>query len=144
MWVGDFLLTSVKFPCSLGTFRYLLPSFCAARRLMVKFLCGRETFLQLPSTFCAAGRPSINFCQIFLRPETFCQLPLTFLAASRLRTVNILCGQETFRQLLSTFCASRRPSVHFRQLSVTLGDLPSTSVNFLFSQKNFHQLSLRL
>ena len=57
--------------------------------------------------------------------------------------MNFRCGQKTFCQLLPTFCAAGRPSVHFCQHSVPLGDLPYISINFLFGREpsiNFRQI----
>ena len=73
--------------------------------------------------------------------------------------VNFLCGQETFHQILSTFCVARRTFVNFCQLSVMPEDfwstfrvsrrtfvnfpqLSSTSVNFPCFQKILGQLSV--
>ena len=77
-------------------------------------------------------------------------------------SVNILCHQEPFRQLLSTFCAAGRPTDHICQLSVPPGvpsvnkrqitvwpvEFPSTfraaerhSVNFPSGQDTFRYLS---
>ena len=102
MWPGDLPLISVNFPCI------------------------QETLGQLPSIFRILRRPFIKFCQHSVQPV---DLPSTF--------VNFPCRQKTFCQLLSTSLATRRPSFNFsccqkisRQLSVLLGDLPSTSVNF--------------
>ena len=56
-----------------------------------------------------------------------------------LTTVNILCVQETFHELPSTFCVVGR-SVNFRHLSVQLRDLWLTSVNILHGRETFGQL----
>ena len=147
----------------------------------IELLCSRETFRQLLSTLRATGGPSVNFCRLSVQPvdlpstsvniqcgqkafrelsvwpgdlpstsdnfqcdqETFCQLPSTFSVA------------EKFRQLPSTFRATGRSFIKIRQLSVPLGDiqstlvdfpcgqnLPSTSDNFLCCRETIHQLSL--
>ena len=93
---------------------------------------------QLPSTFLVAWRPSVNFCQLYFaarRPSiNFCLLPTTFCVDGRTSANchQLLCDQDTFRQLLSAFHADGRPSVNGHQLSVRPNDL-STSVNFCTS-----------
>ena len=73
-----------------------------------------------------ARRPSVNSLLLSLWPQ---DLPST--------SVNITCGLESFRQILSAFRAACRTSVNFCLLSVWLVILPSTfcadwtpSVNF--------------
>ena len=77
-------------------------AYCAAGRSYVNFCQLSERLRKLPSTsvnFIAARRPYSNFRQLFVRPGDF---PLT--------SVNFPCSRETFRQLPSTSCATRRPS----------------------------------
>ena len=145
MWPGGLLSTSVNFPsgqktfgqlpCDRETFRQLSARFCATGRSSVNFCQlskGRSTFCQhpsiflrlvnLPKTFCnfpcgweiceiwstfnTAGRTSVHIRPLSMQPE---DLPSI--------CVNIPCGLETFRKLLS--------------ISVWPEDPPSTSVNFL-------------
>ena len=73
-------------------------------------------------------------------------------------SVNFLCSRRNFRQLLSTFCSTGRPSINFSQLSLHPEEL-SISINFpcgpqiichllsTFSAAgrhsiNFHQISM--
>ena len=94
---------------------------------------------ELPLTFRADGRTSVNFHLLPMQPGDF---PSTY--------VNFPCGWETFCQPPSTLCAAEyllvtfratgRPSINFRQLSVQKVDLPSSSVNSLFSLENFRQI----
>ena len=109
----------------------------------MNFLRTWETFCQLPSTFWAAGRPSIN---IPASRETFRQLSSTLHAAVDLplTSVNLLCGQEIFHQLLLTFLTACRPTVNFRLISVQPLHLPSTSVNFPCGQRTVRELFVRL
>ena len=152
-----------------------------ARNPSINILCSQESFRQLWSTVLAAGKLSVNFRQISVPPghipstslnipcsqKTLCHLSV------RLRHlpsifVNILCGPETFRQLLSTFRATRTHSVYFlehsvrpedppspfhaagrsslnsRYLCMRSGDLPLTSVNIMFERETVRQLSSTL
>ena len=182
MQTGDLPSTSVNFGCGRETFCKFLSTFRTDRRASINFLCGRETFRQLPSTFCVTGIPFVNFRQHSVRPgdfpsatpnfqccQKFRQLPSTFRVVIR-PSVNILCAQETYRILPSTFysdgrpfsifvnflcgreticllpssfCATERLSVNFRQLSFWPRDLTWTSVNFLHRWEGFRQLSVR-
>ena len=100
-------------------------------RCTVNSPCGQYTFRQLPSTSVRLGDlPSTShFSHIFVQPGTLRQLPLTFGVAARpfvnfrqlsmwpgdllSTSVNFHCGQYTFRELLSTFCTTGKPSVNF-------------------------------
>ena len=57
--------------------------------------------------------------------------------------VNILCRLETFRQHSSAFCVAKLTCVNLLQILVWLRDLPLTSVSFC-GEKIFRQLSMRL
>ena len=121
----------------------------------VKLQCDQEIICELSANFHAAGRPSVNFRQHFVwsGDSVKCH-QLSVQPGDLLSTyVNILCCQETFHQLPSTFCAAGRPSinfvifpcgwgpsVNFCQRSVQPGDLLSTYVNILCCQETFHQL----
>ena len=103
-----------------------------------QFLCGLETFRQLSVLLGDLPSTSINFpCS----RETFLQLPSSWVRPGD------IC------QLPSTFRASGNPSVNICQLSVQLGNLPSTSViipcglpstsvDYSCGQNTFHQLSI--
>ena len=155
---GVLLSASVNFPFCRNIFCHFPSAFCVARRhsvnfyylfmrpgdflsTFVNFTCRRETFRQLLSTFCTAVRFSVNFRQLSMRPEDcpsifiMFRTPVHFCRPSvcpgdlPLTSSDFLCCRETFRQLPSTLCAARRHSL--------------ISVNFLFRQKIFHQLSMR-
>ena len=95
----------------------------------------------------------------FLRGwETICQLPSTFVRSGHFPSsyASLLCGQNIFRHLTSTFlppgtvcnlpstlCAAGRTSVNFRQLSIRPGDLPSTFVNITCRHLTLSQLPMR-
>ena len=124
--------------------------------IAINIPCSLETFHQILSTFRATRRTSVNFRQLPNRQETFRQL-LSNLRVAERPFINFLCGRETFRQLPSTFHAAWRPSVNCRQLSVHLGEIPLTSINFPYGQSlsinflcsqenfiNFCQLFVRL
>ena len=129
MLSGYLLSTSVKFPCSQNTFRQFrstlfhigFPStsstFCAAKRTSVNFP--------------RAGTPSINFRQLYVQPG---DLPSPF--------ANFTCVRPARRpcQLLSIFRNARRLSVKIRLLSVLLGGILSTSINFPSILEKFCQL----
>ena len=95
--------------------------------ISVNIPCGRKTFCKILSTFCVARRPSFpygwdtfrHFWQITVHPGKFLSTSVKF-----------SCSRETFRQPLSTLGTAGRPSVNFHLLSVWLGDLSLTSVNF--------------
>ena len=137
-----------------------LPSnFCAAgdlSRTSIIFTCSRETF-QLSSNFCPPERSTINFRALsvwlgdllstsmnfpYIR-EIFCQLLSTFLAVQRL-SVNSPCGRETLHEILSNFRVARSPFMNFPQISLQLGDPPSTSVKFPCIWENFRQHAMQL
>ena len=71
----------------------------------------------------------MNFCELFV-----------WLGHILSFSVKFLCGREILRQLLSTFRATRRPSLKFHQLSEWAQDLPSTSVKFLCGWETFCQI----
>ena len=100
-----------------------------------------------------ATRPSVIFHQLSVRPEdlpttsvnfpccreTFCQIHEISVCTGYLlsTSTNILYGRVTFRQLLTNFCAARRPSVKFlcrwetfRELPIPFREAGRPSVNF--------------
>ena len=160
MQLGDLPTTSVNFPCDQKILCQLLSTFHATRRPSanvyqlcvrpeefqstfreaedlpsnsVHFPCSQKTFHRLLSTFGVAGRPFFNFRQHSLRPGDLMSTSMNFCAAEgpsinfcqhsvlpgdlSSTSVNIPFHWETFSKLLSTF--------------VQLGDLPTTSFNFL-------------
>ena len=129
--------TCVNIACGWEIFRQFFVQPGDLPPTSVNFPCDQEVFSQLPSNFHAASRSpptSVNlpccweiFRQLFMRPVG---LPIT--------SGNFSCDSATFRELPSTFLASRRPSVQFCQLSVQQRELPSKSVNFPCDQ-NFCQ-----
>ena len=129
----------------------------------VNFPCVRETFRELPSTFRTDQRTSVCFRECSLRPgdltstcvnilwswKTFRQLPAIFRVVRkwsvnfRLHFVRPIHHQSTFHSARGPsvkFLCGRGPSINFRQLSVMLGDLPSTSVIFTCGRCTFHEL----
>ena len=167
VWLDKLLSSSVNFSCGRDTFCQLLSTLCVAWRfsdnfselselprefltISVNCTCSQKTlcllFVQpgdLPSTSVnfplQLGDSLIISVNFLYHQENFCQCLSTLHAVSK-TTINFPCGRETFRQLLSTFCAAGRPSVNFCQLSVRPGDIPSTSVYFPCGQENFGQL----
>ena len=114
---GDLPSNFDTFPCEVEVFHQFPSTFCTAERPSVNFpqifVTSRE-LRQLSSTFRMARRPSFYFCQLSAQQG---DLPssLTFCAASS-SSIKFSCGLETFCQLLSTFCATRRLSLNFRLL----------------------------
>ena len=143
------LSTFVSFPCGRETFRQL-PSILGPT--FVNFQFGRENFRKFSLNFHAARIPSVNFPCI---RKTFCQLPLTFReAVSPVNFSLSWCGLENFRELPSSSVRQRdlsSTSVNFpcdqetfRQLPSTFHASRTTSVNFPCGQETFHQLSLTI
>ena len=117
--------TFVNFHCDREIFRQILSTFSTARGPSVKFLCFQENFRQLPSPFRLDGRTSVNFRQLSMQPGELLSTSVNFCVA-RITSVNFRvagdllsifvsfpCGQETYRQLLSTFRVAKKPSVKF-------------------------------
>ena len=115
MCLQDLPITTVDFPCIL--------TICASAGICMKFpqlsMCPRN----IPVNFLCIH---LNYRQF---PIRMCGLPSTSV------TFPSICG--TFRQLLSTFCASERSSINFSEHSVRLKDLPSISVKFCESAGHF-------
>ena len=117
--------------------------------------CGRETsvnchqlsellrdHLSISVNILYGREISVNFRQTFVQLETFRQLsllPREFQSTS----VNISCGQETFRQIPSDFCVAGRPSDNFHQISIWPGDLSSTFCTPGRLSMSFRQLAVR-
>ena len=143
--------TSVNFLFHLKTFHQLQSTSLHLEELsiFINFPCGPQIICQFLSTFRAAGRHSVNFRLISVRPG---DLISSFLLSMR-TSVNFrqhFVKRETFCQLLSTSFASERPFVNFCQLYLwpehltsifcAAGDIPSTSINFLYHQKTYCHL----
>ena len=150
------VVPSANIPCESWTIHQLsvrprdLPS------ISMNFSCIHRTISQLPSTFRASEGLPVNFRQIAVYlwdPLTtsvnfpcvhgsFHEFPTAFRASAGLSVnfrhllrvtrhiVNLRQSSVHPRDLLSTFCASARPSIYFCQLSVCLWGLPLASVNF--------------
>ena len=89
-------------------------TFCVAWRpssTSVNFPSDSGTFLELPLTAHVVGRPSVNYCQLSVRPIDHL-----------LTTITFLCPRETYCQFPSTFHSTGRP-VKFRRHSMPPGDL---------------------
>ena len=142
--------------CCLGTFRQLTSTFCtscgALRELPPVLRMGQglsDNFHQLSMQLRNISLTSVSFLchrgafhQISARPRDH---PLTsfntFVGTGHYVNLRqFSCGQETFRQILSSFCVARSPFVNFRKLSVQLGDLLSYSVNFPCGRETFSSL----
>ena len=154
LWV-DFLSTSVNIPCGQEMLRQLFvrPGDLPSTSVNISYDC--RIIFEASSTSHAARRPYVSFCLLSVRPE---DLPSTFYATRRpsinlsqlsvlpghlLQTsFNFLCNWESFRSLLSTFCASARPSINFLCGSVTFHQLPLTFCADGRSFVNFHQYSV--
>ena len=109
----------------------------------------RETFRQLKSTYCATGRPSVNFCQLSVRPGELLSNSVNFPCGQKRfhefsvrpgnfpsSSINFPCCRETFCQVPSNLCVAGRLSVNLSTFSV----VRRLSVNFLCSQETFRQL----
>ena len=81
-----------------------------------------------------------DFRQLSVWQNTFRQLPSTICAARR-PSVKFPCNRETLHQLPSTFHAAGKPSVNFRILSLRPGDLSSTFSAVGRPSVNLRQLS---
>ena len=144
---GNLPSTSVNFPFGRKIFRQLMSTFRAAGT-------NSEIFVN----FCSAGRPPDNFHKLSVQPrdlpsnsvnvlcgrENIRQLLSSFSLAER-SSVNLcylLCGRDDIRKLLTNFHESRRPSNNFHQLSVWPEHLPHTLCAARRTSINFHNLSL--
>ena len=144
-----------------------IPSpFYAATGLSVNISCADGTFLKISVNFSCSQETSVNFpcihwtvCkfpwvhgifrQYSLHPwdllSTFhaCTGPLIDLPYGSGLFIRFPYGSRTFRQVPTAFCTSMEPFVNFRQLSVHLQYLPSTSINISCTHRIFHKQSAR-
>ena len=88
-------------------------------------------------TFRVNSRPSINFCQLFMQLGNVLKISSTFSAAAR-HSVNF-CQHSMQPGDLSNSVNFPCGQMISRQLTVLLGDLPLTSVNFSCDQETFCQ-----
>ena len=94
----------------------------------VNFSYFQKSFRQFSSTLVQPGDPTLATVNVPCGWETFCQLPLSFHAAWGLSVTFCHLSVQP-GDLWLNFCVAGRHSFNYHQLSVWLGDLPSTSVN---------------